>query len=179
MGLAAVRRVAHRPVSAGGSGATLLPLFVPPVALNAFMGWVFAHARRGTRTADRADCTCHGRTRRAVAARCDALRAQVTAAWTALFVVLTIVICSCALRGARRPAGRRRPAAAVHGAARGVVAVRQRAELPVRWCTVRGRVRGASAAFAARLSQLFDFTRRVVRLGALFRPAGSSPPHER
>lgn len=164
-----------------GSSAAALPLFVPPVALNAFMAWVFGHT------------LLHGRVpliERIVRALHDPgedldpaigrYARRLTGTWAALFIVLTIVnlaLALCATPGGLLLAAGVQPPVTVPLATWSLFAnvlnyafVGSLFVLEYAW---RQRVFPLQ-----RYRNIFDFTQRVARLGAIFRPAGAGRPRD-
>jgi uncharacterized membrane protein len=165
-----------------GSSAATLPLFVPPVALNAFMGWVFGHTlAAGHVPLIEQIARTMGDPGEPLPSDMASYTRQVTVAWTTLFVVLTIVNLALAL-------------CAVPGGLLRTAGVEPACAVPLEVWSLFANVLNylfVGALFAVEYAwrhrrfpqrgyrNFFDFTRRVLRLGALFRPAGSSPPRER
>jgi len=165
-----------------GSGAAMLPLFVPPVALNAFMGWVFGHTlATGKVPLIEQIARAMGDPGEALPSDVMHYTRQVTVAWTALFVVLTIVnfvLALCAVPDGLLAAAGLQPPFVVPLEVWSLFAnvlnylfVGALFAVEYAWRHRRFPQRG--------YRNFFDFTRRVVRLGALFRPAGAGPPRER
>ena len=160
VGMVAVCRVARRPVSPGGIERGHVATVRTAGGTQRVHGLgVRTHARGRPRTADRADRADHGRSGRAAAVGHGELHAPGHGRLDRIVRRIDDRQSRAgALRGARRPAADRGRAASMRRAARDMVAVRQRAQLPVRRRAVRGRVRVASSPVsAARLSQLLRF----------------------
>jgi uncharacterized membrane protein len=158
------------------SSAAALPLFVPPVAINAFMAWVFGH----TLLQDRVPLI--ERLIRALHDPGEALdpaiaryARRLTATWTALFVVLAVVnlmLALCATPGGLLLAAGFEPPVPVPLAIWSLFAnilnyvfVGVLFVVEYAW---RQRVFPQQ-----RYRNFFDFTQRVARLGAIFRPVSA------
>ena len=158
------------------SSDAALPLFVPPVAINAFMAWVFGH----TLLQDRVPLI--ERLIRALHDPGEALdpaiaryARRLTATWTALFVVLAVVnlmLALCATPGGLLLAAGFEPPVPVPLAIWSLFAnilnyvfVGVLFVVEYAW---RQRVFPQQ-----RYRNFFDFTQRVARLGAIFRPVSA------
>lgn len=154
-----------------------LPLLVPPVALNAFMAWIFGHTlAKGSVPLIERIARVMNDPGTELAPEVVRYTRQVTVAWTALFVVLTLVnlmLALCAVPGGLLASAGFEPPLAV----------------PLELWSLFANVLNylfVGALFVLeyawrqhRLPQtgyrnFLDFTQRVIRLGALFRPGGSA-----
>lgn len=161
------------------SGRALALLFLPPVLLNGFMAWLFGHTLRRGRMPliERA-----ARLMRGPDAPPDeavvAYARSVTRAWTALFVVLALVNLLLALLA--RPGGLMLAAGLDTGVSVPIAAWSLFANV-LNYVIVAALFVGEYAVRRRRFPQqsfrgLVDFTRRVVAMGHLFRPALPEAP---
>jgi uncharacterized membrane protein len=165
--LAGLYRLSH-------SSLATLPLLIPPVVLNAFMAWVFGH------TLARGQVPLIERLARVMRDPGTDLPTEVvrytrrvTQAWTLLFVVLTAVNLALALcanpQGLLLAAGVQPPFTvplelwSLFANVLNYVFVGALFVLEYAWRQHRLPQQG--------YRNFFDFTRRVIRLGALFRPS--------
>lgn len=159
------------------SSIATLPLLIPPVVLNAFMAWVFGH------TLARGEVPLIERIARVMQdpgapLSADVVRytRKVTLAWTLLFVVLTVVNLALALcadpNGLLRAAGLTPPFTvalevwSLFANVLNYLFVGALFVLEYAWRQYRLPQTG--------YRNFLDFTQRVLRLGAMFRPAGGS-----
>jgi uncharacterized membrane protein len=164
-----------------GSSAAALPLFVPPVAINAFMAWAFGHTLLDGRVPliERIVRALHepGEDLDPAIAR---YARRLTGTWTALFIVLTIVnlaLALCATPGGLLLAAAVQPPVTVPLASWSLFAnvlnyvfVGILFVLEYAW---RQRVFPQQ-----RYRNIFDFTQRVARLGTIFRPVSAGQPRD-
>lgn len=163
------------------SNAAALPLFVPPVAIHAFMAWVFGHTLLDDRVPliERIIRALHEPGEDLDPAIMRYAR-RLTAIWTALFVALATVNLALALcaspDGLLLAAGIQPPVSvplATWSLFANVMDYVFVGTLFVGEYAWRQRVFPQQ-----RYRNIFDFTKRVAGLGTLFRPVGPAPPRE-
>jgi uncharacterized membrane protein len=161
------------------SSAATLPLFLPPVLIHAFMAWVFGHTLLDDRVPliERIIRALHEPDEDLDPSITRYAR-RLTAIWTALFVALATVNLTLALcaspDGLLLAAGIQPPISVPLGVWSLFANVMDYVFVGALFV---GEYAWRQHVFPQqRYRNIVDFTRRVVRLGALFHPARSGPP---
>ena len=161
------------------SGAAALPLFVPPVLIPAFMAWVFGHTLLDDRVPliERIIRALHEPDEDLDPA-ITRYAHRLTAIWTALFVALATVnlaLALCASPGGLLLAAGIQPAVSVPLETWSLFA--NVLDYVFVGALFVGEYAWRQRVFPRqRYRNIFDFTQRVARLAALFRPARPGPP---